>query len=201
MQQAQGAGFEVDPDSTFQLAAQGKCPPQSLSLFVSVASSPVFLGHVATPGPVITGATQSSAVHCGRTQLSPARMEHAFSRPCAGCSLRMSSCNAIVVAEALKLTPAQQYVKKLATKWLCTGLTSHGGGAVIAGLDTSTGRALAVQMNDPSFVSKLDADLSRLQRQLGINEDQGDWKPDSSEYQVSVCASQWALAAIHLWHN
>jgi len=50
------------------------------------------------------------------------------------------------LAERLKLTPSQEYARKLATLWMHESLTSRGGGAVIAGLDTSTGRALAVQV-------------------------------------------------------
>ena len=49
-------------------------------------------------------------------------------------------------AERLKLTPAQQYARKLATLWTYDSLTARGGGVVIAGLDTTIGRALAVQV-------------------------------------------------------
>lgn len=86
--------------------------------------------------------------------------------------------------EALKLTPAMMYAKKLATVWVYESLTARGGGAVIAGLDTSTGRALAVQVNDPTFLDKVRADLARLRRQLGIAENQPDWTTESPEFQV-----------------
>lgn len=85
-------------------------------------------------------------------------------------------------AALLKLTTPQLYVKKLAAKALYESLTSSGG-AVIAGLDTSTGRALAVQVNDPSFMTKLESELEGLRRKLGA---QGaDWMPSSAEYEVS----------------
>jgi hypothetical protein len=74
------------------------------------------------------------------------------------------------------------YVKKLATKAIYDSLTARGGSAVIAGLDTSTGRALAVQVNDPGFLPKLDADLDRLRRKLRIAG--SDWTGATPEYQV-----------------
>ncbi|KAL4447657.1 hypothetical protein ABPG75_004876 [Micractinium tetrahymenae] len=82
----------------------------------------------------------------------------------------------------LKLTTAQLYVKKLAAKDVYVSLTSSGGGAVIAGLDSSTGRALAVQVNDPSFMPKLEGELATLRGKLGIQGD--DWLPSSDEYKV-----------------
>ena len=93
--------------------------------------------------------------------------------------------------EAVKLTTAHQYVKKLATKAVYDNLTSRGGSAIIAGLDTSTGRALAVQVNDATFATKLDLDLTRLRAQLGITGEAADWDPDSDQFKVS--GTVWAL--------
>jgi hypothetical protein len=49
-------------------------------------------------------------------------------------------------AERLQLDVKEEYARKLSMKWTYDSLTSRGGGAVIAGLDTNTGRALAVQV-------------------------------------------------------
>lgn len=93
-------------------------------------------------------------------------------------------CLSLPAAEALKLTPDMMYVKKLATVAVYESLTARGGGAVIAGLDTTTGRALAVQVNDPTFLDKVKADLARHRRQLGIADDSPDWAVECPEYQV-----------------
>ena len=88
------------------------------------------------------------------------------------------------LAETLKLTPAMQYAKKLSMIWVYESLTASGGGAVIAGLDTTTGRALAVQVNDPAFLNKVRADVDRLRRLLGIADHQPDWTTESPDFQV-----------------
>lgn len=78
--------------------------------------------------------------HAPEPALEPALLPSRFMWPihaCHGCPL---------LAERLKLTPPQQYVRKLAQMWTYENLTSCGGGAIIAGLDTNTGRALAVQV-------------------------------------------------------
>lgn len=85
-------------------------------------------------------------------------------------------------AAALKLTPAQVYVKKLAAKCMYVRIGS-GGGAAIAGLDSNTGRALAAQLNDPGFVEKLESQLRPLRQKLGIRDGE-DWSEDSRDYQV-----------------
>ena len=59
------------------------------------------------------------------------------------CTMRMVVCLAV----AFKVTDPQLYVKNLAARALYESLIAHGGGAVIAGLDTSIGRALAVQVH------------------------------------------------------
>lgn len=87
-------------------------------------------------------------------------------------------------AEVLKLTREQLYVKNLAAAAVYDSLTARGGGAVIAGLDSATGRALAVQINDPNFKTKHDAERARLRRELGITGE--DWLPSSQEYQVRL---------------
>lgn len=86
------------------------------------------------------------------------------------------------VAENLKLTPAEKYVEKLAGWDLYRTLTQHGGNALIAGLDTGIGRAVAVQISDPSYPEKLQADLQRLRRQLGITGP--DWEQSDPQYQA-----------------
>ena len=85
-------------------------------------------------------------------------------------------------AAATKLTTAQQYVQKLSIKVMHERLTSQGGIA-IASLDSNAGRSLAAQVNDPSFMNKLERQLRPLRHQLGIGEGL-DWSPDSAEYQV-----------------
>lgn len=93
--------------------------------------------------------------------------------------------------DSLKLSDAEVYVKKLATKAIYDSLTARGGSAVIAGLDTSTGRALAVQVNAPGFLSKLDGDLDRLRRKLHISV--GDWTPAAPEYQEAAASLRAAM--------
>lgn len=93
-------------------------------------------------------------------------------------------CIFLPLAELLSLTPEQQYVKKLATLNVYEALTARGGGAIIAGLDTTTGQALAVQVNDPSFLAKLQAALRRLRSMVGVQPDGPDWLPHQQEYQV-----------------
>lgn len=82
----------------------------------------------------------------------------------------------------MKLTTAQKYVKKLAAKAVYESLTACGGGAVIAGLDSTTSHALAVQVNDPTYKDKLEGELRALRHKLGIQGD--DWLPSSAEYEV-----------------
>jgi hypothetical protein len=91
---------------------------------------------------------------------------------------------ALHVAEALKLTPAEKYVEKLAARDLYRTLTQHGGNALIAGLDTGMGRLVAVQISDPRYPEKVEADLQRLRRQLGITGP--DWLQSDPQYQVAT---------------
>ncbi|KAL4447653.1 hypothetical protein ABPG75_004872 [Micractinium tetrahymenae] len=114
----------------------------------------------------------------------------------AGFELAADACFELEVQEAVKLTPPQQYVKKLATKAVYDGLTSRGGSAVIAGLDSATGRALAVQVNDPAFAAKLESDISRLRRQLGIPDGAPDWLPDSTEYQEAAAGLRTTMVRL-----
>ncbi len=92
-------------------------------------------------------------------------------------------------AESLKLTTAQQYVQKLSTQAVYAGLTSGGGSAVIAGLDGSSGRALAVQCSDRAVKTKLEAALKRLRTKLGIAGPAQDWQQDDVQFQVGVVLS------------
>lgn len=82
----------------------------------------------------------------------------------------------------MKLSPQQLYVKNLAVAAMHDSLTASGGNAVIAGLDSSTTRALAVQINDPNFKARQDSERARLRHQLGITGD--DWSPSSEAYQA-----------------
>ena len=85
-------------------------------------------------------------------------------------------------AGALKLTPEQQYVQKLATKAMHERLAA-GGGAAIAGLDFNAGRSLAAQVNNPGYLDKLEKQLRPLRQQLGIGGG-ADWSPDSLQYKA-----------------
>ena len=77
----------------------------------------------------------------------------------------------------------QEYVKKLVMLRTYEGLASRGGAGII-GLDTSAGCALAAQVGDPQFLTKLRAHLAGLRRKLAIAEG-SDWAPDSDKYQAS----------------
>lgn len=92
-----------------------------------------------------------------------------------------------VVAEKPKLTPEQQYVKKLVEMQAHLAL-SVGGGAAVAGLDSSAGRLLAVQYSDPGYLAKLEAQLKALRRRVGIADNSPDWSSDSPQYLVSFFA-------------
>ena len=84
------------------------------------------------------------------------------------------------------------YVKKLAAQAIYVSLTSHGGGAIIVRLGTSTGRALAVQVG-PGFLSKLNKELDRLRQQLGISKEgeakEAVWRDWSQHMHGTRCAS------------